>query len=315
MYWRVLPTRLWWFALLLVGGLGAIFYLALGRVAKLSITEQLLHREEILARAEASNITSFFQVFGDSTAVLAKLHSMERRDAVTAKDLDAFVEQWQDRDLIGGVVLTDRHGVVQFNSNILGTHDVGASLADRDYFVWAKSQPGEGEYFVGQSVISRVGVTKGQVIVPVASPVYQNGVFAGVVAASVKLDSLTKHYLELMKVSDQEDVYLTNESGDVLYSSSTPDSVGSNIFELLPGLKNTLNTGQEDSFQTKLHLKAYSPISLGSQNWSLVVVSPIQNVVNLTIPIYIRLAIMLLLVFFSIVLFGAVTSREVQKRS
>lgn len=305
---------MWWFALLLVGGLGAIFYLSLGRVAKLSITQQLLRREQIIARAEASNITSFFQVFGDSIAVLAQLHSMDRRDAVTTKDLDKFVEQWQDRDLIGGVVLTDRYGVVQFDSNILGTWDVGVSLADRDYFVWAKSQPREGEYFVGQLVKSRVGASKGQVIVPVASPVYQNGVFTGVVVASVKLNLLTQHYLELMKVPDQENVYLVNQSGDVLYSNSAPDSVGSNIFELLPGLKNILNTGQEGNLQTKAHLKAYSPISLGSQNWSLVVVSPIQNVVNLTMPVYIRLAIMLLLVFLAILLFGAVTSREVQKR-
>jgi len=314
MSWRVLSTRLWLFGLLLVAGLGVTFYLALGRIAKSSITQQLLHQEQIIARAEASNIMSFFQAFGDSTAVLAQLHSMERKDAVTAQDMDAFVEQWRDSDLVGGVVLTDRHGVVLFNSNVLGTRDVGKSLRDRDYFVWAKSQPKEGEYFIGTPVVSRTGASKGQVIVPVASPVYQNGVFTGVVVASVKLNSLTKHHLELMRVSDQEDVYLTNQSGEILYSNSAPDSVGSNIFEFLPGLKDTLKPAEEGNLQTKAHLKAYSPISLGSQNWSLVTVSSVRDVVSLTTSVYVRLAIMLLLVFLTILLFGIVTSREMERK-
>jgi len=314
MFWRVLPVRLWWFGLLLVAGLSVTFYLALGRVAKLSITQQLLHQDQIIARAEASNIMSFFQAFGDSTAVLAQLHSMERKDAVTAQDMNAFVEQWRDSDLVGGVALTDRYGVVLFNSNVLGTRDVGESLGDRDYFVWAKSQPEEGEYFIGAPVVSRTGASKGQVIVPVASPVYQNGVFTGVVVASVKLNSLTKHCLELMKVSDQQDIYLTNQSGEILYSNSAPDSVGSNIFEFLPGLKDTLKPAKEGNLQTKAHLKAYSPISLGSQNWSLVTVSPVRDVVSLTMPFYVRLAIMLLLVFLTILLYGAVVTREIEKR-
>lgn len=82
--------------------------------------------------------------------------------------MDAFVEQWGKSGVIGGVVLTDRAGVVRFNSNVTGISDTGESLADRDYFSLAKSQKGPGEYFVGQPVVSRLGATKGKVIIPVA---------------------------------------------------------------------------------------------------------------------------------------------------
>lgn len=306
----------------MIVGLGAAFYLVLGRGAKSTVTQQLLRRQQTIARAEASNITSFFQVFGDSMAVLAQLSSMERRGPETVQDMDAFVEQWRDSDLVGGVVLTDRNGVVRFNSNVLGTRDVGASLADRDYFVWAENQLGEGEYFIGQPVVSRLGASKGQTIVVVAAPVYQNGIFAGVVAASVKLQPLTERYLGLMKVSDATDVYLINEHGDLLYSSSASDAMGSNLFEHLQGLKNTLNTTEEGKLQVSYldpksgkpeeHLIAYSPITLGSQNWLIIMASPIQDITDLTAPIYIRIAAMLLLVSLTVLLFGVIVSRDNQ---
>lgn len=314
---RKLPVRVRWFGLLLLAGLAALFIFALARVAKISVTEQFLHREQILARGEASNIASFFQVFGNSVAVFAQLGSTKSRNANLVPNMDAFVEQWRSSGLVGGIVLIDTKGIVLYNSNVLGTSDVGANLSDRDYFGWAKGKPKEGEYFVGKPVVSRLGATKGQVIVPVASPVYQNGEFTGVVSTSVKLVPLTAHFLELMKISDKTDVYLFDGNGAIIYSSPGAEATGPGVFKLSEGdkIKSALTATGEAGLQTKSDLIAYSSIQLGSQNWLLAMSSPYQEVTSITTPIFIRLATVLLLVYLSILLFGEIISREIQKKA
>ncbi|MBI2404997.1 cache domain-containing protein [Candidatus Gottesmanbacteria bacterium] len=314
MFWRTLPTRMWLMWLCLMIGLGATFYGVLSLGAKATIAQQLLHRQQILARAEGSNITSYFQVFGDAIAVFAQLESTRSRNVNVVRNMDAFVEQWRDSGLVGGIVLTDKQGVVRFNSNVLGTRDIGASLADRDYFVWAKNQSGEGEYFVGQPVVSRLGASKDQAIVVVASPVFQQGAFTGVLAASVKLQPLTQRYLELLKVSDSTDVYLINKSGDLLYSRSAAD-VGARTFKLLNDdtVKRAVNTTGEGTLETEEHLIAYSSLSLRDQHWLIIMSTPIQTVVSLTTPIYIRQLAIFLLVSLTILLFGVVAARQHQK--
>ncbi len=330
-----LPAKMWWLGLILIVALGVIFYFVLVQGAKSSIVNQQLRREQTLARAEASNITSFFRVFGDGISVLAQLKSMENPSAVTQANLDAFVEQWKDSGLIGGVVLTDKKGTVVMNSNVLGTHDTGASLADRDYFLWAETQTGEGNYFVGKAVVSRLGASKDQVIVVVASPVFRGEVFTGVVAASVEIRPLAEHYLALMKITDKTYVYLVGKDGDLLFNSFKKDNVGSKVFDLSQGqlldnqflsdrVKSAIAKGEEGKFtlpykdpvsgKLEPHLIGYAPVFLGNRNWLVVISDPIQNVNDLATPFYIRDTAVLLLVSLTILLYGIIVARETQKR-
>lgn len=137
--WKIVSSWLLWFGLFLIIVLGIAFHLVLGKGAKVSVTQQLLNQQQIIARAEASNIITFFEKFGNSVAVLARLSSIESRNANATSDMDAFVEQQRGNGIVVGVVLTDKYGIVQFNSNILGTRDLGKSLADRDFFIWARA--------------------------------------------------------------------------------------------------------------------------------------------------------------------------------
>ena len=163
---------------------------------------------------------------------------------------------------------------------------------------------------MGEPVISRLGASKGQLIVPVAGAVYDQGDFVGVLAASVKLKPLTERYLALMKVSDQTDVYLVNQRGELLYSSSAPDTVGASIFQVFPELEQALSTTGEGNLQASRRLIAYAPISLDSQNWWLVMASPVEDIRGVTVPIYIRQLALLLLVGCSMVIFGVVAARD-----
>lgn len=309
MYWRNFSRRVWLFGLFLVVVLIVAFSLSLSRIAKSSIINQSLDHQQTIARAQAGSIESFFEVFGNSVALRTRLRGMNQLNGVTAQDLDAFVEQWSNSGLVGGIALTDKNGIVQLNSNVKGTKDVGTNLSDRDYFVWAKNHAKVGEYFVGKPVVGRGIATNGQAIVPVAASVFKNGSFDGLLISSVKLNPLSKRYFELMKISNSTDVYIIGESGEVLHSNSTTDSKDINS-----EIKTLLKWGSDGKFQTSTNLIAYSSIRLSNQNWLLVMSSPIQDMTDLPRAVYLRLSIILILVLVSIYSFGVVTSQELKQK-
>lgn len=305
MFWKSIYNRTIVIGFLLLLGLGIAFYLIPIKGAEKSITQQVLERELVVARAEKSNIVNFFESIGSSISVLAQSPSIRRRDNTTIEKLDVFVDEWGSTGVIGGVILTDKDGVVTFNSNILGTSDVGESIADRDYFLWAKDQTTEGRYFVGEPVIGRLGASKDQFITVVASPVFLDGKFGGIAAASVKLEPLAKKYLTLMKVSDDSKVYLFTSRGEFLYGE--PDNV------ILNAVKDKLYDSEGGFVATKTYKIAYSPVLLGTQNWMVVVAIPINEINKNIIPIYMRLSILFLLVCLTFVIFGVTTNREFKK--
>jgi hypothetical protein len=298
----------------------------------MTANDQLLRRGQTVARAEAGNMSSFFQVFGDSIAVLAKLSTMERRDISTVRDMDSFVDQWRDSGFVGGVILTDAEGVVEFCSNLSGVRDTGASLADRDWFIWAKDQEGEGKYFVSKAVVSRVGVSKDKAVFVVASPVFNNGVFTGVIASSIMLQPFARNYLELIKVSDSTEVYLIDNDGTLLYSSLGTKELDINVFELwketgnevlIESITDGLNATGEGKLQVSLweantskwkkHLVAYSPVLLGNRNWMLIMITPVEDAAKISTPFYARQIIIFLIVSLLILLFGMIAIRESQR--
>lgn len=335
MFFKQVPTRVYWFGFLLIVGISAAFYLLIGQGARRSVTNDILLKQQLLTRAQKSNIQSFFNVFGDSIAVLSQLKTITSGNSAIW-DLGVFVEQWRDSSLSDGVALTNDLGIVKFNSNVSGISGEGVSLADRDYFIWAKNEAKIGEYFVGEPVVSRLGASEGRYIIPVASPVYQNGIFKGVLVAAVDLEHLTKNHLQLLKISDQTDVFLMGRDGVLYFSNTMPDSVGANIFDLMRQnpikgnenlaieLKNALSkdTGGTAKVAYKdpvsgvieNHAIAYSQIDFGNQKWTLVMASPIGDLWNLGVPMYARIIILLLFLAVTFAMYGAIAVKETQKR-
>ena len=306
MYWRELIAKLWWVGLLAVLMVAAIFYLVIGQGFRTRLQEQASSRELTIARAGANNIESFFQQIGKSLALLSQSPNVELFNSSTEDELDNFVSQWQDNGLIAGVILTDKGGIVKYNANVLGTHDVGASVADRDYYIWASQQKRTGVYFVGSPVTSRLGASEGETIVPLSSPVFYNKFFVGALSTPVKLKPLTERYLNLMRIGNDTHVYLLDANGKSIYNNSNVPLESDVRVALRPGL-----SGQ---FSKNGKVVAYSPVNLGNETWLLVVSSPPENLFTSTITFHVRQAFVLVLMIIITFSFGVIVSRETRNK-
>jgi hypothetical protein len=302
----LLPPKLWWIGFLSFLFMASAFYLILSRGHVETLVIEHLEREKVLSRATARNLEIFFDVVGNSTAFRAQLNNKEHWDAETQEDMDTFINQWRDSGFIAGVILADEEGTVKLNSNVMGTNDVGTSVADRDYFIWAKGESKLGQYMVGQPVISRLGASKGELIIPVAAPVFRDGNFVGVLSTATRLRPLTQRFLEMMKVTDKTSVYLFDSQKQLLYAS--PDS---------PDLNNEFIASLDisnDKFRHNKDLIAISRVNLGDQQWFVIISSPYKEVFGQAIPFYIRQAAVLIVMSLITLGFGIIVSRESQNK-
>lgn len=285
--------------LIVVIVLMSISYLLFGKQINRAITNQFFYRQRVLARSEASNLTSFFQAFGRAMVTLSHQDSIAAQDASTESDLDNFMTQWKNDKFVSGILYADATGKVIFDSNVQGTHALGAVMTDRDYYYWGKNQAHPDEYYLGKAVISRLGASKGNMIIPVAVAAGSGSTFKGVLTAAVDLQTLTQHYLGLLQVSPSTEVYLLDQKGIFLFSNSAPSLRGVNVFDQLDQhpflgseqivdalraeLAHPVEGVRETAYlnpQTNalgVRLIVYEPVKVSNQTWVLVMETPVQD--------------------------------------
>lgn len=279
MFWKNVIDKIWYFNIFLIIILGTLFYLVLAKNSKINVINRIYEKSRIVARAESSNIVSFFEFFGTSVAARARYI-----DTNSNKGLQEFMDQWSDTSLIGGIALTDENGIVILNANSIKTKDVGMSLVDRDYFDWAKTKAKVGDYFIGKPVIGRGKSTAGKMIVPVASAVFDGEKFKGAIVSSVFLEAVAKSHLEFMEVSDLTKISLNDGSGNVLYEEN-------------------LEFGEQNLIEVNY------PFQIGNQKWFVKVISPEIEVINQIKPIHIRQLSVFSLIVLAIIMYGAIIER------
>lgn len=201
-------------------------------------TNQIKTQQEALALAQASNLEAFFSDFGTNLTILAQTNDIKNKNAQTLKSMETFYSKWKHSDIIGGLVFVDSQGNVQYNVNSTGVSDTGGSLADREYYFWAKDKNNEGQYHISSPVIGRVGAAKGESIVVVSTPVYKDDVFLGFIGASVKIEPLLSRYVGLLSINEKTEIYLSNEENIIIYSNN--NLKGSNVAEIPPSPCNLL---------------------------------------------------------------------------
>jgi flagellar basal body-associated protein FliL len=326
------------YAVLVVATLvvGIFVYFQQGISTQSALAEQIFEREEVAVKAANVLLDTFVGNLSNQISAYSTNSDIISFDPQgTPEDLGILLKSWKDSPA-SEVLLVDANGFVKFGLDRQGNTVTGTNLSDREYFNWAKTAK-EGDSFVGDPIISRIGTTKGEYIVPVASPVIKNGKFNGVLVASFSLDEATTKFLNPLKISDNALIYLTDQNGTIL-SASIPSLVGVNYLDYvrsIPGGSNTAQTlsttltsatagklGASLPDETKNqapaeYLIVYSPIFFGSSHWVFSIATPKDVALSYAKPFY-KDQLMSLIYLIVVVLFFAIagiTSYRIGSRS
>lgn len=325
-FWKNKINRLLILLIVIFVGLASIFYLLAGKRTEASLVDQMLHREQVITRAGAKSIESFLELSGNSLAFLATDHCVVNVDEETRMVLDSFVDEWEETPLVE-VILTDKDGQVIFIANREDTgRKPGIIVADRDYFNAAKEAK-SGEVFTGKPFLPRLGAYEGQYLLSLATPVYKENEFQGVLGAGILLPELTKTYLNPLKISKDTQVYLINQEGVFLHSFY-PELVGKSAIEYLeensyPGsdkivdwVEGKLAESEEGKYvfpmqnlnnktEFERYLLAYAPFNLGERHFILAVATPQRDALAFFPPFYGNQVGTLVFTIFMVLAFSA----------
>jgi methyl-accepting chemotaxis protein len=202
------------------------------------------------------------------------LQQWAEADALHADDLDAIsavLKKFQAlNDVYEAILLIDSQGETRYVTD--GNSYV---LADRDYF----QQAMQGESIISDVVLSRVS---GQPVFVVAVPLRNGDEIAGVLAASVKMDTVAA-VLNSIRLGESGETYLINHDGYFITPSRFTDYLIAEGFireraelemkvdsegsrDVLAGNR---GSGEFPDYRGIMVLSAYTPIEVAGQQWGL----------------------------------------------
>lgn len=281
---------------LLVSTVVAFFYLGTVKVEE-SITEQILHREQVIVRTGAYSIDSYLDVVGNGVSLLADGYIFSSViEPLMQVRLDEYVRTFSGTPVIG-ISWADKDGIIRHNSNISGKSDMGAAVADREYFIWAKGA-GLGDVYISKPFISKFGETKDKMIITVASPTINDGKFEGVLVSAISLNDLTRIFLNPLKISEKDRIYLIDPNGFII-DSPIDKLLGTNYLDFLEqqsykgkeksveSLKSALKNNSEGKLNIILpdeelgghtrFLIAHAPLEIKGNNLVLAIATPFSE--------------------------------------
>src|SRR3989344_3523646 len=256
-------------------------------------TTRIGTQEQVVARAGANRIESFFR------RVETDLHIMSQARAVGAYErsqtgslLEVAVDRYAGTPLVSFVrVNKDGQIVLSINRERIPIN-VGVDVNDRSYFLWAKEQTDAGGVFLSEPIIARAGPLEGQKILVVAVPSYRDGVFDGVMFASIGFDQLIDEYVKSLAVYEGVQTILLDREGNILSGVFAQDDVGHNardiiasdypdkqklyegyLDEILSGVNSWVEVDLQFTQEGKSGrwIVGFAPMSFGERMWSVVV--------------------------------------------
>lgn len=283
-------------------------YFASGKLLSDKFNEQMLHREQIVARVGASHVNDLLEDWGYDAVIFSSVISNEMNNKTgLQRDLEFIIGKYKNTSVIGAIV-TDKNGIVLADANSEGVVDTGKDLSGREYFKWAKSAS-SGDVSFSEPLESKIGATKGNEIIVVTTPITSNnGGFLGVSAFAVDLNDFAARYLKPLQITEETRIYLIDKQGKLIYSQYR-DLQGKNYFdslnkidfkgkeEAIDMLKKSLGSGYEGKIIVDLpnvekneidrFLISHSPVMVhGEAKYVLAIATPIAQSNIFTIPIY-----------------------------
>lgn len=245
-----------------------LFYFKVSERTEKLMVERLKVQGSALASFGSLSISDFLKSRETDLLVLSKLEAIRAlKEEEGRQAMESTLSQLEEGVVVGGMIRIDKEGKALWVVNLMGIREgEGTSFSDRDYFLWAKKER-EGEVFISRPLISRAGVTKGKWILVMATPVFYQEKFNGVIVLSVPLENFIKKYISPLSFSSEVKAFLTEENGRII-ASNQPEATGQNLKDYLKEKEITVS----------------SPIKIGKQTFSLWVSTPYKEIVNLVFP-------------------------------
>lgn len=285
--------------------ISALIYYIFSSILRNALIEQVRIRNQSIAKAGGQSFSTFIELYSSSLSILAANQEIVYHSQKSQSFLDSFVEGMVG-SFISGVLVADKDGVPVFLSTKTGgsLRADNPSVADRDYFIWAKTAE-RGEVFIGEPIISRIEDLGNQYIITIASPLIKNGEFNGVLASSLLLKQLADKYLGSLIASKNTMIYIIDSEGTILYSTFE-SLIGKNDIKYLkekPFIENELAASilkerakNKEAGELEIVLPnekkrgstrffiSYAPIVYDSQSLVLAVAIPEDEILSLLYP-------------------------------
>lgn len=318
-----------------------IFFLiqiVIGYHIESTLIEMSFDRGQVISNDGINSFNIFIKIIKTSLLELADNVDVKNMTDVTQSQLALFLQRRVDTP-IQGVSVTNTEGKVVYHLSKNGLSVIGTDVSDRDYFKWSRTAQKD-ELFIGQPVVSRVGVTKGQYIITVSKALFsEKGEWNGVITSVFPLGLIGKTFLLKNNLNPNTQIWLFNENGAIWYSPKT-ELIGTNVFEQLqpnsfPGsdkiadlVRESLRTTQNRFFQWWVpdivdgHLERMlvtsSSVNIDNSQFTLAVLIPMTYVEGKYEVVHRWHTVMYLLVLGMILLFSImliVGIRQVQQIS
>lgn len=282
---------------------GVIFYwLITGRAEQMAV-ERVRNQELIITRSGALSIADFFEERKTSLLLLAEIEAVKAGKEEEGRGaIKSLVDQLKDQPF-ASTVRVSKEGKSLWSENPQHQKvEEGIDVSDRDYFTWAEKQKNPGEIFISQPLIARSGLAKGEWIVVIATPVFYQNEFNGLVLISLPLKDLTEKYVSPLISSPSTHSFIIAQNGTIIVST-IPALKERNVLsdiqqrewegkeEFLQMTQEAL-AGKEGSavvscYQVELPsakglktITAYSPIEIDGSLWSLWISAPYEEAIG-----------------------------------
>jgi hypothetical protein len=282
------------FTFILVGILTLSTWLvfATGQEVIQAETNRIGADRQALALAGAKRIELYFQSIGSDLQTLSYLEAINGGDVNLTRQLaDQLVSRYQDSPFIS-IVRVDSDGSIIFSLDREGVPvPADLNLSSREYFTWAQQPDHRSQVYLSTILSAKAGPLMGQPIVIIATPIYSQEKYSGVIFASIGVGKLIDDYVVSLSSYPASDALILNDNGDIMAGVSLSPLVGQNVQNLLnaqpPDVRQSVQknlgkvlSGNNSWVEGQVYLPdrpvkqtwiaGFAPVDFGGKRWVLV---------------------------------------------
>ncbi|MBI4100795.1 hypothetical protein HY439_03600 [Candidatus Microgenomates bacterium] len=193
------------------------------------VTQQ---RALILARAGSVAIADFLRSRKGELSLLSQdreIASLSNKELIRHR-FEGIVDNLVDSP-VSALLRIDKEGKIALlvNKERINSGE-GGDVSDRDYFIWAQQERNQGKFYVGQPVFPRGGAHQGEMIFTLATPVFHNDQFDGVILYSFLISQFVEKYVLPLRLFEETRAFIVTDEG-ILIGGRIKELFGKNLID------------------------------------------------------------------------------------